>query len=98
MTATAHLVLPRIEGQRQRKSLNIAFGDVSFSLGCGGENDPEEQAIGEVPGLFDHIGRGDWATRQVLWPATMDAPDTGFYSIYGELPRATLLRIAESMP
>ena len=97
MTATAHLVLPRIEGQRQRKSLNIAFGDVSFSLGCGGENDPEEQAVGEAPRLFDHIGRGDWATRQVLWPATMEAPDTGFYSIYGELPRATLIRIAESM-
>lgn len=97
MTATAHLVLPRIEGQRQRKSVNISFGDVSFSLGCGGENNPEEQAIGEAPGLFDHIGSGEWTTRQVLWPATMEAPDTGFYSVYGEMPRATLLRIAESM-
>lgn len=97
MTATAHLVLPRIEGQRQRKSVSISFGDVSFSLGCGGENNPEEQAIGEAPGLFDHIGTGDWATRQVLWPATMEAPDTGFYSVYGEMPQATLVRIAESM-
>ena len=97
MTVTTHLVLPRIEGQRQRKSVNISFGDVSFSLGCGGENSPEEQAIGAAPGLFDRIGKGDWATRQVLWPATMEAPDTGFYSVHGEMPRATLVRIAESM-
>ena len=97
MTATVHLKLPTPDGARSAGSLNIAFGDVSFSLGCGGENHPEEQPIGEAPGLFDHIGRGEGATRQVLWPATMDAPDTGFYSVYGEMPRAALLRIAESM-
>lgn len=97
MTATAHLVLPRIEGQRQRRSVHIAFGDVSFSLGCGGENNPEEQPVGKEPGLFDHIGSGEWTTRQILWPATMDQRDTGFYSVYGELPRDELLRVAGSM-
>ena len=95
-TATIHLIVPG-EGAWHGRTLNLAFGDVSFNLGCGGENDPEEQDVGGQAGLFDHIGRGAGATRQILWPATLEQRDIGRFSVYGEVSRETLVTIAESM-
>lgn len=96
-TVTVHMLLPKIEGEKYRRSLNLSYGDVNFSLGCGGENDPEEGEVGGEPGLFDHIGRGPQATRQVLWPATLLHRDTGKYSVYGQVSRETLEKVAGSM-
>ena len=93
-TATVHLVLP---GEGPERTVSLAFGDVSFSLGCGGENDPEEQDVGGEPGLFDRIGRGVLATRQILWPGTLKRRDIGRFSVYGQVPRETLTAVAESM-
>lgn len=94
--ATVHLLVPDPDRKWQR-SLHISYGDVSFSLGCGGENNPEEGEVGEEPALYDAIDGGRMATRQVLWPATLKARDTAIYSVYGEMPRAELERIARSM-
>ena len=96
-TATIHMLLPKDDGEKYRRSLNIAYGDVSFSLGCGGEIDPEEGEIGGGPALFDQTGEGDFDTRQVLWPGTLEERDIGTYSVYGELPAADLTAVAESM-
>lgn len=94
--ATVHLVVPG-EGGKPHRSVNLSYGDVSFSLGCGGENDPQEDPVGAELGLYDELGSGPNATRQVLWPATLDVRDSATYSVYGEMPRAELERIARSM-
>jgi WD40-like Beta Propeller Repeat len=97
MVATVHLTVPHVEGESYDRTINVAYGDVSFSLGCGGENNPEESEVGEEPGLYDHVGQGPGGTRQILWPATMDQRDLASYSVYGEGPREMLQRVAESM-
>jgi hypothetical protein len=91
------MLLPKTEGEKYRRSLNIAYGDVSFNMGCGGEMNPYEGEIGGTPALFDSMGDGAFDTRQVLWPGTLDARDIGTYSVYGELPEVELRAIAESM-
>jgi hypothetical protein len=96
-TAPIHMLLPKADGEKYDRTLNVAYGDVSFSLGCGGEMDPYEGEINGRPALFDHMGDDEFATRQVLWPGTLDARDIGTYSVYGELPEAELKAIAESM-
>lgn len=96
-TATIRMELPREEGERFARSMSISYGDVNFGLGCGGEVDPEETEVGEEPGLFDQTGEGPRHTRQILWPGTLDARDIGIYSVYGEMPREELEKIAASM-
>lgn len=100
LTASVRFLLPAADlGSRRSytRSLTVAFGDVNFGLGCGGEVDPYEDVIGEGPALFDELGRKDFDTRQVLWPATLRRPGEGIYSIYGELPPEELKALAESM-
>lgn len=96
-TASIHLRLPEVEGERFERTMSISYGDVNFGLGCGGEVDPEETSVGEDPGLFDQTGNGPQHTRQILWPGTLDERDVGIYSVYGQLPREEIERIAESM-
>lgn len=99
--ASVNFVIPDPDG-KGTKSFSLSYGDVDFSLGCGGENDPEEGEVGEEPALFDHIsykdGRGGRVrTDQLLWPATFADRSKAFYSVYGDLGRATITRIAASM-
>ena len=96
-TVTLHMELAKTDGEDFRRSLNVAFGDVSFSLGCGGEIDPQPGTVGGEPALFDQLGDGPQGTKQVLWPATPAQPDTGSFSVYGELPRSELELVAASM-
>lgn len=96
-TATIHLELPREDDDRFRRTMSIAYGDVGFNLGCGGEIDPQETQVGSSPALFDQTGEGPRHTRQILWPGTIDERDVGTYSVYGQLPQAEIERIAESM-
>lgn len=95
--ATIHMLLPAEPGERHRETMSIAYGDVNFGLGCGGEVNPEEMPIGDGTGLFDQTGEGPRHTRQILWPGTLDARDVGRYSVYGQMPREELEAIAESM-
>ncbi len=78
-------------------SLSVAHGDVGFSLGCGGVIDPEEGTLAGHYALFDKTGASPDDTNQVLWPATLERDGDAFYTVYGELPRADIARIAESM-
>lgn len=96
-TASIHLRLPQAEGARFERTMSISYGDVSFGLGCGGEVDPEETTVGDGPALFDQTGEGPQHVRQILWPGTLDARDVGTYSVYGQLPREELERVAASM-
>lgn len=96
-TATIHLKLPREETDKFRRSMSIAYGDVGFGLGCGGEIDPQETQVGGRPAMFDQTGEGPQHTRQILWPGTLDERDVGIYSVYGQLPETEIHRIAESM-
>jgi hypothetical protein len=73
--------------------VTLAYGDVDLSMGCGGVNDPEEVSVAGTTGVMDHVS----PTRQVVWPATLKARDTAFFSVYGDVDRATLLRIAASI-
>lgn len=97
MVATIHMVLPDVPGEPRDRRMSIAYGDVDFGLGCGGEINPEEMLIGDGTGLFDQTGEGPRHTRQILWPGTLDARDVGRYSVYGQMPRKELEAIAGSM-
>ncbi|MDQ3963065.1 MAG: hypothetical protein M3277_04015 [Actinomycetota bacterium] len=85
---------PRGEGYT---SLSVVHGDVGFSLGCGGVIDPEEGTVAGLPALFDQTGPSPNDTHQVLWPATLERDGDAFYTVYGDLHRADVTRIAESM-
>ncbi len=58
---------------------------------------PVHSRVGGEPALFDRLGPGLEGTKQVLWPATLQHRDTGFFSVYGELLVSELERVAASM-
>lgn len=99
-----HMLVPSPDGDGT-DPLSISFGDVSFNLGCGGENDPEEGEVAGAAALFDHVAfdyreRGERVrqrTDQVLWPATLEARDRALYSIYGDVSKATVAALAANM-
>ena len=97
MTVTIQMVLSKVDGEKFRRSLSLSYGDLNLGLGCGDASEPEEAQVGSLPGLYDHMGSGPQATRAVMWPATLLDRDTSSYSVRGQIPRATLERIAESM-
>lgn len=80
------------------EDLGIAFGNVDFSLGCGGELDPDDGTLSGTPAVFDSISpETKYERNQVIWPATVQDRSDAFYSVYGSLSRAEVARIAESM-
>jgi hypothetical protein len=80
-------------GGRDLEQLTFGFGSsVDFSLGCGGENDPEETTLGAVPAMTDHSGR----TNQVIWPATFEDRNATS-TVFGEVPKGMVVDIARAM-
>ena len=78
---------------RPGKYLTLSYGDVSFSLGCGGTNNPRDEDVAGTAAAFDHVGR----TRQVIWPATVERQGTAFLSVHGDVPKETIMRVAASI-
>lgn len=78
------------------KMKNMGFGygdDLDFSLGCGGEVDPQEIDLGGTPALVDKSGDTD----QVIWPSTLDAR-TGTYSVHGyDMRKEEVIDVARQM-
>ena len=95
------------DGDGPPETFSLAYGDVDFSLGCGGEVDPEDGKVGDEPAVYDHTSyhyfpkRGSEKvvvrTDQVVWPATIQDRSAAFYSVYGDLGKDTITRIAASM-
>jgi hypothetical protein len=97
-STTVNLALPKGTDGIE-KTMGISFGDVNFNLGCGdgGATDPDVGEIAGHPALFDWIGDRQYRTNQVIWPATKDTLDSAMYSVYGQLSREEIERIANSM-
>lgn len=96
LTVGVNLQVPS-PGKKRDSYLSVAHGDVGFNLGCGSVFDPVEGAVAGQPALFDQTGPNPRDTNQVLWPATLKRDGDAFYTIYGDLPREDIARIAESM-
>ena len=74
--------------------LQITYGDVGFYGGCGGGSGrPEAIEVAGEPALIDKVG----TVRQVIWPATQDTQRRATFSVYGEISKVALLRVAESI-
>lgn len=84
--------LIRLELPKEGKHDFLAFGygDVSFSIGCGGAGHLEEEDVSGTPGLSGRVGD----TRQILWPATRKEQEDALYTVYGTLPKDELMEIA----
>lgn len=70
--------------------LAFGYGDVSFSIGCGGAGHLEEEDVSGTPGLSGRVGD----TRQILWPATRKNQEDALYTVYGTLSKDELMAIA----
>jgi hypothetical protein len=78
---------------RNLEKLTFGFGStVDFSLGCGGEVDPEETQLGSIPAMTDHSG----STNQVIWPATFEDRNATS-TVFGEVPKTVVVDIARAM-
>jgi hypothetical protein len=75
------------------KSMIVSYGDVGFNLGCGATNEPRDEDVAGAPGVFDHVS----GAKQVIWPATVKRQRTAFFSVYGDVPKETIMRVAESI-
>ena len=69
-----------VAGRRGREqTLSFGYGDqLDFTLGCGGEVNPEAILLGATPAVMDSSS----GTHQVIWPSTMEHR-AGLYSVYG---------------
>jgi hypothetical protein len=80
-------------GNRKIEQLTFGFGStVDFSLGCGGENDPEETTLGSTPAMTDHSG----GRNQVIWPATFE-DRRATSTVFGSVPKEVVVDIARAM-
>ena len=87
-----HFALPG-NTRRNPKTFSVGYGeDLSFSLGCGGENDPAEGDVDGVSALVDHVP----GTNQVIWPATPEDRHATM-TVYGTIGKDEVLEIARSM-
>jgi len=74
--------------------LRVAFGNVSFQMGCGS---PEEIRPAEVGGEPARLGTLD-QQHQVIWPAVAgDDEATARFSVDGGVSEETVLAVAEAM-
>lgn len=76
------------------KDITFGFGDdLDFSMGCGGEVDPQPIQLDDTPAVVDSSGK----THQVIWPSTME-DRSGTHSVYGYgIPKSAIVGIARSM-
>jgi hypothetical protein len=74
--------------------LQITYGNVGFYGGCGGGSGrPDPIEVAGEPALFDKVGK----VRQVIWPAARGDRRGAGFSVYGDVSKPVLLRVAESI-